>query len=96
MRVTRRHDLVTLLALPVGALELTWRVRDALEGRQIVFLLDLVQKKFHELLAHPGFGRGSLREINTKLGKLGLRLEMEVDPTMIEEVKRAIKAPYGM
>jgi len=67
------------LALPISDLDLSVRASNCLEAENIKTIGDLVRLSEQDLLAMKNFGRTSLREVQQKLGNVGLSLEMDID-----------------
>ncbi len=67
------------LALPISDLDLSVRASNCLEAENIKTIGDLVRLAEADLLAMKNFGKTSLREVEQKLGNVGLSLEMDVD-----------------
>ena len=67
------------LALPISDLDLSVRASNCLESEDIKTIGDLVRLSEADLLAMKNFGKTSLREVEQKLGNVGLSLEMDVD-----------------
>jgi DNA-directed RNA polymerase subunit alpha len=65
------------LAMPISELELSVRAGNCLESAQIRTVGELVQKDENELLGVRSFGKTSLREVQKKLGEIGLSLGMK-------------------
>lgn len=82
----------------VEELELSVRSSNCFKNDNIVYIGDLVQKTEAEMLKTPNFGRKSLNEIKEVLGKLNLRLGMEIPgwpPENIEELAKKYADPYN-
>jgi DNA-directed RNA polymerase subunit alpha len=82
----------------VEELELSVRSSNCFKNDNIVYIGDLVQKTEAEMLKTPNFGRKSLNEIKEVLGKLGLRLGMELvswPPENIEDLAKKHADPYN-
>jgi len=67
------------LALPISDLDLSVRASNCLESENVKTIGDLVRLSEPDLLAMKNFGKTSLREVEQKLGNVGLSLEMDVD-----------------
>ena len=74
-----------LLKLPVSELELSVRASNCLRNANIKILADLVSKTEQEMLKFRNFGRKSLQELQTVLGKLGLKFGMNPADFLTEE-----------
>ncbi len=72
-------ELREKLMLPISELDLSVRAANCMEIEEIATLGDLCRKTEEELLEIRNFGKTSLKEINKKLGELGLKLGMDVD-----------------
>ncbi len=79
-----------LLQLPVDELELSVRASNCLRNAKIKFLADLVSKTEQEMLKFRNFGRKSLQELQTVLGKLGLSFGMDVSKYLSKEELEAL------
>jgi len=64
----------SLLDRPLSQLDLSIRVRRALENLACMTLNDVVQHSEDELLSMPNFGHTSLQELKRKLAEQGLKL----------------------
>jgi len=80
-----------LLKLPVKELELSVRASNCLKNANIKYLSDLVAKTDQEMLKFRNFGRKSLQELQTILGKLGLRFGMDPSEYLTEEELEEIR-----
>lgn len=58
----------------IGTLELSIRVRRCLSSAGISTIRDLVSHPSYDLLEIRSFGKTALREVRTKIGRIGLRL----------------------
>jgi DNA-directed RNA polymerase subunit alpha len=67
-------DSSSMLERPLAQLDLSIRVRRALENLSCMTLGDVVQHAEDELLSMPNFGQTSLQELKRKLGDFGLKL----------------------
>jgi DNA-directed RNA polymerase alpha subunit len=72
------HALEQNLRKRVDELELTTRPRNALALAGIIYVGDLVQKSETDLLGIPNIGRASMASIKAALGKIKLRLDMQI------------------
>jgi DNA-directed RNA polymerase subunit alpha len=77
--VTQDLKLRERLALPISDLDLSVRAGNCLEAENIKTIGDLVRLSEADLLAMKNFGKTSLREVEQKLGHVGLSFEMDVD-----------------
>jgi len=80
-----------LLAKTIDHLELSVRSNNCLRSAGIERIYELVQKSEDELLKTKNFGRKSLAEIKETLGNLGLSLNIELHPKLIERVQAEVK-----
>lgn len=71
----------------VDELELSVRASNCLKTANIRTIADLVQKTESELLKTKNFGKKSLNEITTILGKMGPSLGMRLDPEELERLR---------
>jgi len=69
----------------VDELELSVRAANCLKNANIHTIAELVQKTEQEMLRGKNFGRKSLDEIKEILEQMGLRFNMKIDPTLLEE-----------
>lgn len=67
------------LLRPVNELELSVRAANCLQGADIRYIGQLVQRTEAEMLKTKNFGRKSLREIKDLLAGMGLTLGMKID-----------------
>ena len=74
-----RAELFAHLTKRTNALNISTRVRNCLNTRNIYYVGELVQQTKHSLLKQRNFGRRSLRDITNLLTRLGLHLG--TDPT---------------
>lgn len=72
----------------VDELELSVRAANCLKNANISTIGELVQKTENELLRTKNFGRKSLDEIKEVLAGMGLRLNMRIDPEVLESLSR--------
>ncbi|GAB4536916.1 MAG: DNA-directed RNA polymerase subunit alpha [Thermodesulfovibrionia bacterium] len=72
----------------VSELELSVRATNCLKNANISTIAELVQKTENELLRTKNFGRKSLEEIKEVLATMGLRLNMRIDPEVLENLTR--------
>jgi DNA-directed RNA polymerase subunit alpha len=68
------EELINLLSMPIGELNLTVRASNCLDSAKIRTVAELVSKTEPELLSVRSFGKTSLREVKRKLDELGLTL----------------------
>ncbi len=79
------------LAKTIDHLELSVRSNNCLRSAGIERIYELVQKSEDELLKTKNFGRKSLAEIKDTLGNLGLTLNLELHPKLIERIQAELK-----
>lgn len=84
-------DKVEILANTIDHLELSVRANNCLRAAGVTYVYELVQKTEEELLRTKNFGRKSLMEIKETLNNLGLGLNLELHPKLIEQVQAVIK-----
>ncbi len=77
--------ITTLLRLPVEELELSVRASNCLRNAKIRFIAELVVRSEQEMLKFRNFGRKSLQELQTVLGKLGLHFGMDISQYVSDE-----------
>jgi len=83
------------LAKSIDHLELSVRSNNCLRSAGIERIYELVQKTEDELLKTKNFGRKSLAEIKETLANLGLGLNLELHPKLIERIQADLKAGAG-
>ncbi|MGQ9802140.1 MAG: DNA-directed RNA polymerase subunit alpha [Candidatus Saccharicenans sp.] len=83
-------DKVDVLANTIDHLELSVRANNCLRAAGIGYVYELVQKTEEQLLQTKNFGRKSLSEIKDKLAALGLGLNLELHPRLLEQVQAVI------
>jgi len=84
-----------ILAKSIDHLELSVRSNNCLRSAGIERIYELVQKTEDELLKTKNFGRKSLAEIKETLANLGLALNLELHPKLIERIQADLKAGSG-
>ncbi|HEK86469.1 MAG: DNA-directed RNA polymerase subunit alpha [Candidatus Saccharicenans sp.] len=84
-------DKVDVLANTIDHLELSVRANNCLRAAGISYVYELVQKTEEELLETKNFGRKSLAEIKDTLNNLGLGLNLELHPKLLEQIQAIIK-----
>ncbi len=84
-------DKVETLAHTIDHLELSVRANNCLRAAGIGYVYELVQKTEDQLLKTKNFGRKSLEEIRNKLAEIGLGLNLELHPKLLEQVQAVIK-----
>jgi len=82
---------VDLLANTIDHLELSVRANNCLRAAGVSYVYELVQKTEEELLNTKNFGRKSLAEIKDTLNNLGLGLNLELHPKLLEQIQAVIK-----
>lgn len=75
-----------VLKRSIDELEISVRTSNCLKSQSIRTIGDLVKKSGKELLTYDNFGRKSLKELEKILDKMGLRLEMDVDRFLKEDI----------
>jgi DNA-directed RNA polymerase subunit alpha len=78
---------IDVLAKPIEHLELSVRSNNCLRSAGIEKIYELVQKTEDELLKTKNFGRKSLGEIKETLTNLGLGLNLDLHPRLLERIK---------
>ena len=71
------------------------RSNNCLKSAGIERIYELVQKTEDDLLKTKNFGRKSLSEIKETLANLGLGLNLELHPKLIERIQAEIKEGTG-
>jgi DNA-directed RNA polymerase subunit alpha len=82
---------VDILSKPIEHLELSVRSNNCLRSAGIEKIYELVQKTEEELLKTKNFGRKSLSEIKETLSNLGLGLNLDLHPKLLEKMKGEMK-----
>ncbi len=80
-----------ILSKSIDHLELSVRSNNCLRSAGIEKIYKLVQKTEDELLKTKNFGRKSLTEIKETLQELGLSLNLELHPKLVEKIDGAPK-----
>ena len=75
-----------VLKRSIDELEISVRTSNCLKSQSIQTIGDLVKKSGKELLTYDNFGRKSLKELEKILDKMGLKLEMDVDRFLKEDI----------
>jgi DNA-directed RNA polymerase subunit alpha len=83
---------IDILAKPIEHLELSVRSNNCLRSAGIEKIYELVQKTEEELLKTKNFGRKSLTEIKETLANLGLGLNLDLHPRLLEKIKGELKS----
>lgn len=78
---------VDILSKPIEHLELSVRSNNCLRSAGIEKIYELVQKTEDELLKTKNFGRKSLSEIKETLANLGLGLNLDLHPKLLERLR---------
>ena len=78
---------VEILSKSIEHLELSVRSNNCLKAAGIEKIYELVQKTEDELLKTKNFGRKSLTEIKETLSNLGLGLNLELHPKLLERIR---------
>ncbi len=76
-----------ILSKSIDHLELSVRSNNCLRSAGIEKIFELVQKTEDELLKTKNFGRKSLMEIKETLQELGLGLNLDLHPKLIEQIE---------
>ncbi|HRD02221.1 MAG TPA: DNA-directed RNA polymerase subunit alpha [Candidatus Saccharicenans sp.] len=84
-------EMIEVLANSIDHLELSVRANNCLRAAGISYVYELVQKTEEELLRTKNFGRKSLMEIKETLANLGLGLNLELHPKLLEQIQNLIK-----
>jgi len=87
-QIKEEEDLVHKLSRNVEELELSVRSANCLKTADITVLADLVQKSEADMLMYHNFGKKSLLEIQNILQGLGLELNMQIPPELLERIER--------
>lgn len=82
---------IEILSKTIEHLELSVRSNNCLKSAGISKIYELVQKTEEELLKTKNFGRKSLAEIKENLKGLGLGLNLDLPPKLIEKIKEGEK-----
>ena len=80
-------DQVDILSKSIDHLELSVRSNNCLKSAGIEKIIELVQKSEDQLLKTKNFGRKSLTEIKETLQDMGLGLNLELHPSLIEKIE---------
>lgn len=80
-----------VLVKPIDHLELSVRSSNCLRAAGVERVYQLVQKTEEELLRTKNFGRKSLAEIKETLANLGLGLNLELHPKLLERIQAEIQ-----
>ncbi len=86
---------IDILSKPIEHLELSVRSNNCLRSAGIEKIYELVQKTEEELLKTKNFGRKSLSEIKETLSNLGLGLNLDLHPKLLEKIKGEMKEEKG-
>jgi DNA-directed RNA polymerase subunit alpha len=82
---------VDVLAKTIDHLELSVRASNCLRAAGVEHVYELVQKTEDELLKTKNFGRKSLAEIKENMAKMGLGLNLELHPKLLERIQAEVK-----
>ncbi len=82
---------IDLLAKSIEHLELSVRSSNCLRSAGIQKIYELVQKTEDDLLKTKNFGRKSLSEIKETLAQMGLALNLELHPKLLERLEELKK-----
>jgi len=82
---------IELLSKTIEHLELSVRSNNCLKAAGIDKIYELVQKTEEDLLKTKNFGRKSLTEIKETLNNLGLGLNLELHPRLLEKIEGSKK-----
>ncbi|MCX7973319.1 MAG: DNA-directed RNA polymerase subunit alpha [Candidatus Aminicenantes bacterium] len=80
-----------ILVKPIDHLELSVRSSNCLRAAGVERVFQLVQKTEEELLRTKNFGRKSLAEIKETLANLGLGLNLDLHPKLLERIQAEIQ-----
>jgi len=86
---------IDILSKSIEHLELSVRSNNCLKSAGIERIYELVIKTEDDLLKTKNFGRKSLAEIKETLATLGLGLNLELHPKLVERIQAEIKAGTG-
>jgi len=86
---------IDILSKQIEHLELSVRSNNCLRSAGIEKIYELVQKTEEELLKTKNFGRKSLSEIKETLSNLGLGLNLDLHPKLLEKIKGEMKEEKG-
>lgn len=78
---------IDILSKTIDHLELSVRSNNCLKSAGISKIYELVQKTEEELLKTKNFGRKSLTEIKETLQELGLGLNLDLHPKLLEKIE---------
>ncbi len=81
-----------ILTKSIDHLELSVRSNNCLRSAGIKWVYELVQKTEEELLKTKNFGRKSLLEIKETLKEMGLELNTEFQPDLLEKIDEIIES----
>jgi DNA-directed RNA polymerase subunit alpha len=82
---------VDVLAKTIDHLELSVRASNCLRAAGVEHVYELVQKTEDELLKTKNFGRKSLAEIKENMARMGLGLNLELHPKLLERIQAEVK-----
>lgn len=81
------YSQIDILSKTIDHLELSVRSNNCLRSAGIEMIYGLVQKTEDELLKTKNFGRKSLSEIKETLQELGLGLNLDLHPNLVEKIE---------
>jgi DNA-directed RNA polymerase subunit alpha len=81
------YSQIDILSKTIDHLELSDRSNNCLRSAGIEMIYELVQKTEDELLKTKNFGRKSLSEIKETLQDLGLGLNLDLHPNLVEKIE---------
>lgn len=84
---------VDILSKTIDHLELSVRSNNCLRSAGIERIFELVRKTEDDLLRTKNFGRKSLTEIKETLQDLGLGLNLDLHPKLVEKIEEESKEP---
>ncbi|MHB8094795.1 MAG: DNA-directed RNA polymerase subunit alpha [Candidatus Aminicenantales bacterium] len=86
---------IDILSKSIEHLELSVRSNNCLKSAGIDKIYELVQKTEDDLLKTKNFGRKSLAEIKETLENLGLGLNLELQPKLVERIQAEVTEVTG-
>ena len=81
------YSQIDILSKTIDHLELSVRSNNCLRSAGIEMIYELVQKTEDELLKTKNFGRKSLSEIKETLQDMGLGLNLDLHPNLVEKIE---------
>ena len=85
------YSQVDILSKTIDHLELSVRSNNCLRSAGIERIYELVQKTEDDLLRTKNFGRKSLMEIKETLQNMGLGLNIDLNPKLVEKIEMELK-----